>query len=116
MSNSEAQYIEQRAELLANLVLTRRKDLIVTTLNESADIGIDLFVSVITKEVGEGVVPSFGVEVKGTVNPLEDESSANKYGNRQMKHWKSRGFEMMPLLVFLFSMENDQGYYSWLME
>jgi hypothetical protein len=46
MTKSEASYIAHRADLLAQLVLTRRKDLEVIQVDTAADTGLDLFVRV----------------------------------------------------------------------
>jgi hypothetical protein len=116
MSTAENQYVGKRAKLLANLILTRRQDVRVFPLQDDSDTGLNLLVQVSSTELGDRIVPSFDVQVKGTVQPLEDEASANKYGNRLAKQWKGEGWVMMPTLVFLFSVENDRGYYSWIFE
>ena len=116
MSTSVNQYVAQRAELLAHLVLTRRKDIQLIALGERQDIGIDLLAQVSKPVMNGQVFPSFGVEVMGTSQPLEDEISATRYANQWWKHRQTKGLLLFPIVLLLFSMENDLGYSGWLME
>jgi hypothetical protein len=115
MDQSVKDYGIQRAELLANLVLTRRKDVSVFPVGEKYDVGIDLFVRVMIPVMNRQVLPTFGVQVKGTSHPLNDEQAATRYA-KGLKLTPLKGLFLFPIVVFLFSMEGDKGYYSWLME
>jgi hypothetical protein len=115
--SSVERYTDQRAILLANLVLTRRPDVRILPFQEGEDSGIDLIAQVVSEGNPDGLIPSFAVEVKGTSRTLPDEASAVKYGNQHAKQRAARrGFIFLPTLVFLFSMDGDLGYYSWIME
>jgi hypothetical protein len=116
MNESVTDYVGQRAKLLASLVLTRRKDIRLITLDAPQDSGIDLLAQMTTPVMNGQVLPSFGIEVKGTGEPLIDEHSATKFANHSRKHWPFQGLFFLPIVVFLFSMEEDQGYFSWLMQ
>jgi len=115
VSDSINQYVAQRAELLANLVLTRRKDVEVIPLHQK-DVGIDLVARVRQPVMGGQVLPMFGVEVKGTVNPLADDEAATRFANARAKRRPSSGLFLFPIAIFLFSVEGDVGYYCWLLE
>jgi hypothetical protein len=106
----------QRAELLANLVLTRRKDVQVLSFGDQADVGIDLLARIDKPLLNGQFLPSFAVQVLGTADPLADEESASRYVNRRWKHRPPRFGLLCPIAVFLFSMDGDVGYYGWLME
>jgi hypothetical protein len=115
MDQSVKDYGVQRAELLANLVLTRRKDVRVYPVGEKYDIGIDLFVRVMIPVMDRQVLPTFGVQVKGTPHPLIDVQAATRHA-KGITQTPLKGLFLFPIVVFLFSMEGDKGYYSWLME
>jgi hypothetical protein len=115
-TKSEKEYVGKRAELLAQLVLTRRKDIEVIPVGEKFDVGIDLVVRIHHPFMNGQALPAFGVQVKGTNQPIPDEHRANEYANAGVKHRKTRGFFLFPLVVFLFSMDGDVGYYGWLMK
>jgi len=109
-----AEYDSLRAEMLAHLVLTRRKDVYVVDLNNGPDLGIDLFVRIGNKP--SKAVPCFGVQVLGTDDNLLSMQVANRYANRKWKHQRASGYFLFPVVVFLFSTSNDKGYFSWLVE
>jgi hypothetical protein len=109
-------YIAKRARLLTDLVLTRRKDLRILTLADAFDVGIDCVVQVLTPVASEFVYPSFGVQVKGTSQHLPDEDAATEHARKGWKPLTARKLFLGPILVFLFSVEDDVGYYSWLMQ
>jgi hypothetical protein len=116
MSDSVAEYVEKRAELLAHLVLTRRKDVRVFKFQESEDAGLDLVARLLTP-VGDGeIYPTFGIQVMGTDEPLANERVATKYAMNRWRHRASKGNFLFPIVVLLFSMEGDQGYFSWVMQ
>jgi hypothetical protein len=112
-------YVAQRAELLAQLVLTRRRSVRVLSFKEPADIGLEFIVQLPPLlKGGKTSQPQscFGVQVEGTSEPLEDERRATAYAKQQWKHLSLKGFFLAPIAFLLFSMEGDRGYFSWLME
>src|SRR5436190_803186 len=112
MSDTIQSYIHERGELLAKLVLTRRKDIEVGDLG-NLDAGVDLFVRISRPLMGGEIKPHFGVTVKATDDSLPSEAAATAYINAHQDR-PLRGVFLFPIVLFLFSMDGDQGYYSWL--
>src|SRR4051812_11435597 len=103
MSDSVQHYVDERAVLLAKLVLTRRKGVEVITTGDRFDIGLDLFVRV-SKPVAGQFLPSFGVQIIATSDPLGYEAAASRHANKR-KPPSVKGSFLFPIVVFLFSME-----------
>ncbi|MCI0457597.1 MAG: hypothetical protein L0Z62_11555 [Gemmataceae bacterium] len=116
MTASVNKYVAERAELLARLVLTRRKDIRIVTFSDRADLGIDMIVRLLKPVTDDQVYPYLGVVIMGTSESLEDEEVATKYANRGWKHHPTKALLLFPTLVLLFSVEGDIGYYGWLVE
>jgi hypothetical protein len=109
-------YVAKRAELLANLVLTRRKDIQVLPLDEKSDAGVDFLVRITKPTTNSPVNPYFGVIVKGTDVALEDEREAGRFANQVVRVVNAQAFLLAPLVVMVFSMEGDRGFWGWVME
>src|SRR5947209_19865728 len=116
MTNSVADYVGQRAELLARLVLTRRKDVRVFPLGDESDVGLDFIAHTTTPISGLPANPYFGVQVKGTANALDDERTANRLANQFVRDVPAKAFILAPIVLMVFSMEDDRGYWGWVME
>lgn len=112
------QVIAERTELLARVFLTRRED--VQVLPFGAD-DLTFFASIYSHKATEvkGFC-GFGVMVWGTEKELGDDEEATKYMARKWKHLqkdaKGTIFYYIPVIILLFSMVNDTGYYAWLFE
>ncbi len=115
MSTATADYVAQRAKLLAELVLTRRKGVRLLSFTEAADTGHGLIAQLSVPDLGHDrqIQPYLNVQVQGTDEPLEGEHTATACGKR---HWKPLSLFMAPAVFLLFSMEGDQGYFSWMLE
>jgi hypothetical protein len=107
MRNDDQTYIRQRLIALATVHLTRRKDLEVTRSNLGL---VDLVVGLVRE--GEVLRKEFGVILRGTIEPLDTEDQASKRLN-SMRVEQKGGRLNMPVCVFLFSMQGDEGYYDW---
>lgn len=108
MATNALPYLDQRLQALAIIHLTRRNDLVVT--KSGLDIGVDLFVYI--NRPGEPSRRVFGVMIKGTTDAIADQGEATALLN--LMNIQQRGAQvMMPVCVFLFSMQDDQGYYDW---
>jgi hypothetical protein len=116
MPKSITAFVGQRAELLAQVVLTRRKDIHILALGEKADVGIDLIAHTMTPIPGLQANPYFGVEVKGTASRLEDKNAANRMANQVVRNMTAKAFILAPIILMIFSMEGDRGYWGWVME
>ncbi len=117
-TRAEAEYVGRRSELLAQLVLTRRKGVSVFSLG-NGDIGIDLVAHLPpmpVKGLEKPIQSSLAVVVKGTSAALDREEDANSYAKRTWKPLSANALILSPVVVLLFSMEGDRGFYSWLME
>jgi hypothetical protein len=117
MVNTLTKYTEERAELLAKLILTRRKDLQVVSFADREELGIDMIVRILQAGADEQMVsPYFAAQILGTSDLLEDEDAATKFANRNGKHRPTQMLWLCPILVLLFTVERDVGYYAWLLK
>lgn len=117
MADSLTKYTDERAELLAKLILTRRKDLQLVSFEDRQDLGIDMIIRMSNPQGAEELVaPYFAAQIMGVSDPLENEEAATKYASRNWKRRPAKSLWLCPILVMLFTVEGDVGYYSWLME
>ncbi|MFI5459600.1 MAG: hypothetical protein ACHRXM_29600 [Isosphaerales bacterium] len=120
MSIAAESFIEQRARILAMVQLTSRDDLRVSDLQVIGDFPgheeFDLIVRLLSgTERGQKY---FGVKLKGTNEVLSSAQDATRYlssiddEDAKLPPSKS-GF---PLILVVFSMQNDKGFYCWRIE
>lgn len=110
-NTTQERFFAERVRALAVVYLTRRADLIVT--EETADIGIDLWVTLnIEDKVGHR---KFGVELRG-VRSVGTADHANKILDKSMKTMLRYGPFPFPVVLFCFTMENNEGWYTWAAE
>jgi hypothetical protein len=103
--------IAERVRSLAIVHLTRRPDLNVA--EETADVGFDLRVTMLPGEkLG---VRQFGVELKGVWRRVTA-GHANKVLRPALQHLLRYAPYPYPIVVFFFTMEDDQGWYTWAAE
>jgi hypothetical protein len=114
MQTEQPWYIGLRSEALAVVYLTRRDDLIVS--QQQKDTGLDLLVT-ITQD-GKSSGRMFGVEVKATASSsnLIQHDNIFKLKNNQYKNLQSLRDLPFPVCLFFFTLDNDQGYYRWILE
>lgn len=108
-------YIAERAEQLAILHLSRRDDLVITHSSESG-YGFDILVS-ISKD-GKPTGRMFGVVIKAKKSlqsTLQKPLAINEMSFDLGKMALPKDIPF-PLCLFIFEMENDQGYYRWIKE
>jgi hypothetical protein len=108
MPGDATQLVGQRAEALALVYLTRRDDLVIST--PPLDVGVDLWVDLKGKESSGR--RAFGVIVKGTIDRVTTEEQATKVLN-SLDNRPATGEIGMPICTFLFSAQNDDGFYAW---
>ncbi len=104
-------YVAERAKTLARLYLSRRKDLVVT--QPGKDVGLE-FIVYLGKE-GEPAIRQFGVFLRGT------KSAATEAGLDRSLRPTMQGFARVgpfpyPTCLFHFTMDDDQGYFTWVTE
>jgi hypothetical protein len=111
MAAEQAWYIAERSEALATLFLTRRNDLeVIPAGRYGRSAGYDLLVRL--KPDDAPVDMTFGIEVKGV-------RSEKRRGKSSFLVNYARGeiFDIgLPICVFLFAVDDEQGYYRWLFE
>jgi len=113
MEEKDVWYLGERAEQLAIVYLSRRNDLVITR-QTGPDYGLDFLVT-LTKE-GDYTGRIFGVEVKALrsrkqVRPVLRDSDEIKIEVRQIEILKDIPF---PVCLFVFTMDNDEGFYKWI--
>jgi hypothetical protein len=110
-TNQQQRFIGERVRALAVVYLTRRDDLIVT--EETADVGVDLWVT-LNLEEKEGH-RKFGVETRGVWKAVTaDHASEVLYPS--MQGMLRYGPFPFPVVLFFFTMENNEGWYTWVAE
>ncbi|HKI21065.1 MAG TPA: hypothetical protein VKA15_24445 [Isosphaeraceae bacterium] len=115
MSIATNSFIEERARILAMVQLSSRRDLQVIGGFPGHE-EFDLMVRLLSgAERGQRY---FGVKLKGTTEVLSSAKDATRYLNsiddKDTKLPPSKsGF---PLILAVFSMQNDRGFYSWRIE
>jgi hypothetical protein len=110
-------FIDERVRALATMYLTRRKDLSLNFDEKVKDAGIDLLVDVLPAKAnghGDGR-RMFGVQLKGA-NSSIDIAQAHRWFNSALKGKNHAPKLPFPLCLILFTMEDNQGYFSWLIE
>ncbi len=85
-------------------------------LDEKADVGIDLFVRIMKPTSDLHITPSFGVQVHGRANRVDDKKAVNRTAAQAVREVHAKGFILAPIILMVFSMEGDRGYWSWVME
>lgn len=107
-------YIKKRAEALAIVYLSRRDDLIISqsTPNE----GLDFLITITKDGVYTGRL--FGIEVKATdsTSRLSKHNNTLKLDKNRLNRVKIFKDLPFPVCLFFFILENDQGYYKWILE
>ena len=114
MENTQVWYIEQRAEQLAFVYLSRRDDLVIT--KQPDDYGLDFLVSIV--ENGKYTGRVFGVQIKARLSLEPIQPGISLANGFKLNFHESELLEDIPfpLCLFVFAMENDVGYYRWLKE
>src|SRR5260370_676125 len=100
--------IEKRARALTMMLLTRREDLLVEEMK--GDIGLDYIVRFHTK--GKNGLREFAVQVTG-VWAAGAKDDADKVVRQAVQQRKRYGPFLRPVCQFLFTMENDGAWYTW---
>lgn len=104
-----------RAETLAKLYLTRRRGLDVLTVSGSSGrAGYDLLVRV--KSADTATMPEFGVETKGTSQPLNSSGwRSNLLKSLMNAEYRGEG-PILPICLFVFNIDTEKGLYAWIYE
>ncbi|HEY8602651.1 MAG TPA: hypothetical protein VIL85_29805 [Thermomicrobiales bacterium] len=107
----QALQISKHAEVLATVCLARRSDLSVIPVSRyNRKAGYDLLVQLNNKK--PDINMSFAIAVKGMLGG-HHESYDNFVVHYSKSQIKNGG---LPICVFLFNVDSEQGYYRWLYE
>jgi hypothetical protein len=109
---SQEWYVAERTRALAMVHLTRRDDLVVS--KAVPGIGLE-FIVCISKVKGDPSVRQFGVFLRGMKNAVT-EAQLDKTLCPTMQSFPRKGQFPYPVCLFHFSMDGDQGYYTWVAE
>jgi hypothetical protein len=101
-------YLGQRAEALTMVLLTRREDLVIQQSRQ--DSGLDLVVEILRGDRPTGRV--FGVQLKARTRPIVGEELPTEFRGGLVE----QPFVTFPVCAFLFTMQDERGYYYWLNE
>jgi len=114
MRVTESWLIGQRAIQLAIVYFSRRNDLLITQPPEF-DYGVDLLISV--TQHGQPTGRLFGVQIKASRH-LQIKSVSLDKNEYKIKVATPEVLKDLPfpLCVVVFNMENDDGYYRWVLE
>jgi hypothetical protein len=110
--NEQEWFIAERSRALALMHLTRRKDLAVT--NAGQGVGLEFLVS-IAKPEGEKSLRQFGVFLRGSKDQVTEEQ-LNQELRPTMQSLQRLGQFPYPVCLLYFTMDDDQGYFTWVAE
>jgi hypothetical protein len=103
--------IDKRARAMTMMLLTRREDLLIEEVKD--DIGLDYVVRFHTK--GKEALREFGVQLHG-VGTAFTKSQADTCLDSYLQQRKRYGPFLRPVCLFLFTMEDDGAWYTWVAE
>jgi hypothetical protein len=106
--------ISNRAELLAQVALTRSPAVDVLRLDVGGEMGIDFLCSIGAKKAP--TFRAFGVLVWGTSEQLDTPEDLARHVRGRKGKLKKRAQYFFPVIILLATMHNDQVFYSWLVE
>ncbi len=110
-TTQQQRFIAERVRALAVVYLTRRDDLIIS--DETAEFGVDLWVT-LNPEDKHGH-RKFGVKLRGIWSAVTS-GRPDKNLQTTMQRMLRYGPFPFPVVIFFFTMENNQGWYTWAAE
>jgi hypothetical protein len=109
MSNPQPWFVEERAEHLAMMHLTRRDDLRVARHRDAS--GLDFLVTILNGGLFSG--RQFGVVLKARMAGQKPPRMDTGTIFREQARFRDVPF---PVCMFFFSLDTDRGYYRWIAE
>jgi hypothetical protein len=104
-------FIQDRVRAMATVVLTRRSDLTIVETKQST--GLDYHV--IVDRDDKSMRLKFGLLLRGVPSPVTTDH-ANRVLGPTMDFFRGLGKFTYPVCLFLFTMQEEQAYFSWLAE
>jgi hypothetical protein len=111
MNKESSVMIEHRTQALATVFLTGRRNVEVIPFREVR--GLDLICRILADEDDAEMI--FGVICAYIAGPIASERWAEKWLHAHSPVLKGKKYPF-PVLILLFSMESDEGVFSWRME
>ncbi len=110
-NSRQERLVAARARALAIVYLTRRPD--VDVHEETKEVGLDLIAFI--KPGGKSGIRQFGVQIKGGWEGVTA-AQAKQTLRPSMQRIQRSGPFPFPVLFFYFTMEDNQGWYTWVSE
>ncbi len=107
-------YVEERLESLAIMHLTRRPDLKVIHEVRQRGRVADLLVEIVDSD--RPGWKTFGVELKGAKSPTTAEQAGEAMSELLPRFLDEHGEPTFPYCLFYFTMDDGQGYVTWIAE
>jgi hypothetical protein len=109
--STQSWFVHERSRALAVVHLTRRDDLDIA--KAAQDIGLEFMVTI--KKAEEPSVRQFGVFLRGSKSAT-DEIHLNETLRPAIQSFVRAGEFPYPVCLFYFTMDDDQGYVTWVAE
>jgi hypothetical protein len=106
-------FVAERTRALATMYLTRRDDIVIKDARD-AEVGLEYLIYIV-KETEVPAVRQFGVALRGTPSPAT-EGQLDKVLRPTVRGLHRVGLVPYPVCLFHFTMEDNQGYYTWVAE
>jgi hypothetical protein len=103
-------FLAERVRALATVYLTRRDDLRIET---KEGLGLDFLVYILKEE--DPSQRPFGVLLRAEMAPVTPEQ-ANALLHPSVSSFRELGTFPYPVCLFFFTMRDDKGYFTWLLE
>ncbi|RKZ86576.1 MAG: hypothetical protein DRR16_09395, partial [Candidatus Parabeggiatoa sp. nov. 3] len=103
-------YLDRRAEYLATIHLSRRDDLVITKQPSAENYGFDILVSICQNLKPMGRVFGIQLEALKSLKPFYQEQFSVNEIKLNIETSKPKDIPF-PIYFFVFTMENDEGYY-----
>jgi hypothetical protein len=107
--------IDERLPALATMYLTRREDLSLKRADRSESVDLVVDVRAPDKDGRGPGRRTFGVELKGSMSPVTI-ARANKMLGAVLDRRVQPPKVPYPVCLLFFTMEDDAGYYTWVLE
>jgi hypothetical protein len=112
--NGQEWFVAERSKVLARVYLTRRDDLVIRDPGAGRDVGLEYLVG-ITREGEKSSVRQFGVVLRAARDRVTEEH-LNKILRPTMESFLRVGEFPYPVCLLYFTMDDNQGYYTWIAE
>jgi hypothetical protein len=106
-------FVTERSRAMANVYLTRRDDLKVDKAPFSEEHGLTLLVRI--EKPSSRSIRQFGIAIAASVNPTTP-ARLNKSLRTRMRTYLQAEEYPYPVLLFYATMQDTQGYFTWLVE